>query len=167
MFGFHFWLHPKVPTIQFMNKIPLIFWNLFRVIEHNQLLQLQSEQNESPLECSLVVFCRIHDMISFWSWYTQGIAKRLVRAALHEAAKKREMSYQDIKRIEKGIRRHFHDDITVIVIYLDHHKGSSNRRPKPSTVNGTTNAPTDIFSLKAHAGDEDLLHTFSWANKPK
>lgn len=90
-----------------------------------------------------------------------GIAKRLVRAALHEAAKKREMSYQDIKRIEKGIRRHFHDDITVIVIYLDHHKGSSNRRPKHSTVNGTTNAPTDIFSLKAHAGDEDLLHTFS------
>ncbi|RVW49872.1 putative protein phosphatase 2C 63 [Vitis vinifera] len=90
-----------------------------------------------------------------------GIAKRLVRAALHEAAKKREMSYQDIKRIEKGIRRHFHDDITVIVIYLDHHKGSTNRRPKHSTVNGTTNAPTDIFSLKAHEGDEDLLHTFS------
>ncbi|MQM03609.1 hypothetical protein Taro_036391 [Colocasia esculenta] len=43
------------------------------------------------------------------------IAKRLVRAALNEAAKKREMRYDDIKRIEKGIRRHFHDDITVVV----------------------------------------------------
>ncbi|KAG0468840.1 hypothetical protein HPP92_018168 [Vanilla planifolia] len=48
-----------------------------------------------------------------------GIAKRLVRAALDEAAKKREMRYDDMKRIEKGMRRHFHDDITVIVIYLD------------------------------------------------
>ncbi|KAE8730411.1 putative protein phosphatase 2C 34 [Hibiscus syriacus] len=55
-----------------------------------------------------------------------GIAKRLVRAALQEVAKKREMRYGDIKKIEKGIRRHFHDDITVIVIYLDQHRGSSN-----------------------------------------
>jgi hypothetical protein len=45
----------------------------------------------------------------------QGIAKRLVRTALHEAARKREMRYEDIQRIEKGVRRHFHDDITVIV----------------------------------------------------
>ncbi|XP_057964960.1 probable protein phosphatase 2C 63 [Malania oleifera] len=75
-----------------------------------------------------------------------GIAKRLVRAALQEAAKKREMIYDDIKQIGKGIRRHFHDDITVIVVYLDHHRGSSNRRFKHSTV-GCTNAPVDIFTL--------------------
>ncbi|KAK4401731.1 putative protein phosphatase 2C 63 [Sesamum angolense] len=54
-----------------------------------------------------------------------GIAKRLVAAALQEAAKKREVRYKDIKKIERGIRRHFHDDITVVVIYLDHHKSSS------------------------------------------
>lgn len=48
-----------------------------------------------------------------------GSARRLVKAALLEAAKKREMRYSDLKRIDKGIRRHFHDDITVIVIYLD------------------------------------------------
>lgn len=48
-----------------------------------------------------------------------GIARRLVKAALQEAAKKREMRYSDLKGIECGIRRHFHDDITVVVVYLD------------------------------------------------
>lgn len=71
------------------------------------------------------------------------------------------MSYGDMKRIEKGIRRHFHDDITVIVIYLDHHKASSNRRPKHSTINGIISAPVDIFSLKADKRDEDILHALS------
>lgn len=57
-----------------------------------------------------------------------GIARRLIKAALQEAAKKREMRYSDLKRIERGIRRHFHDDITVVVVYLDSkllNKGSS------------------------------------------
>ncbi|OIT27506.1 PREDICTED: probable protein phosphatase 2C 63 [Nicotiana attenuata] len=71
-----------------------------------------------------------------------GIAKRLVGAALKEAAKKREMRYKDIKKIEKGIRRHFHDDITVIVIYLDHQKSSFHSK---STV-GCITAPVDISS---------------------
>lgn len=49
----------------------------------------------------------------------QGSAKRLVKAALQEAAKKREMRYSDLKKIERGVRRHFHDDITVVVVFLD------------------------------------------------
>lgn len=72
--------------------------------------------------------------------YLQGIAKRLVGAALQEAAKKREMRYKDIQKIEKGVRRHFHDDITVVVIYLDQHKRSSH-----PTVDSVS-APMDIFS---------------------
>ncbi|XP_022940322.1 probable protein phosphatase 2C 68 [Cucurbita pepo subsp. pepo] len=48
-----------------------------------------------------------------------GIAKRLVKTALTEAARKREMRYDDLKKLEKGIRRFFHDDITVVVIFLD------------------------------------------------
>ncbi|XP_071726444.1 probable protein phosphatase 2C 38 isoform X2 [Rutidosis leptorrhynchoides] len=48
-----------------------------------------------------------------------GIAKRLVKAALQIAAKKREMRYSDLKKIDRGVRRHFHDDITVVVMYLD------------------------------------------------
>ncbi|KAG6491234.1 hypothetical protein ZIOFF_052570 [Zingiber officinale] len=49
----------------------------------------------------------------------QGSARRLVKAALQEAAKKREMRYSDLKKIDRGVRRHFHDDITVIVVFLD------------------------------------------------
>ncbi|EFH41346.1 phosphatase 2C family protein [Arabidopsis lyrata subsp. lyrata] len=48
-----------------------------------------------------------------------GIARRLVKAALQEAAKKREMRYFDLNKIERGVRRHFHDDINVIVLFLD------------------------------------------------
>ncbi|OVA18216.1 Protein phosphatase 2C (PP2C)-like domain [Macleaya cordata] len=50
-----------------------------------------------------------------------GIARRLVKAALQLAAKKREMRYSDLKKIERGVRRHFHDDITVIVLFLEPH----------------------------------------------
>ncbi|KAJ4962620.1 hypothetical protein NE237_022559 [Protea cynaroides] len=89
-----------------------------------------------------------------------GIAKRLVRAALQEAAKKREMRYDDIKKIEKGIRRHFHDDITVIVIYLDHIQGSSSGRFKNSAVD-CTSAPVDIFSLNTDEAEDERIHTIS------
>ncbi|KAK6798349.1 hypothetical protein RDI58_006051 [Solanum bulbocastanum] len=80
-----------------------------------------------------------------------GIAKRLVRAALEGAAEKKEMRYADIKQLEKGERRHVHDDITVIVIYLD--------RPGRSTNSGMnivkgTNVPLDIYSLNSgHQGE--------------
>lgn len=50
-----------------------------------------------------------------------GIAKKLVKTALCEAAKKREMRYSDLKKIDRGVRRHFHDDITVVVLFLDSH----------------------------------------------
>jgi len=40
----------------------------------------------------------------------QGSAKRLVKAALQEAARKREMRYSDLRKI----------DITVIVLFLNH-----------------------------------------------
>ncbi|KAL5716930.1 [pyruvate dehydrogenase (acetyl-transferring)]-phosphatase [Ranunculus cassubicifolius] len=49
----------------------------------------------------------------------KGIARRLIKAALQEAAKKREMRYSDLKKIDCGVRRHFHDDISVIVLFLD------------------------------------------------
>ncbi|OIW05098.1 hypothetical protein TanjilG_06234 [Lupinus angustifolius] len=49
-----------------------------------------------------------------------GIARRLVKAALREAAKKREIRFTDLQKIEEGVRRHFHDDISVIVVFLNH-----------------------------------------------
>lgn len=42
-----------------------------------------------------------------------------MKAALQAAAKKREVRYLDLKKIERGVRRHFHDDITVVVVFLD------------------------------------------------
>ncbi|KMT01359.1 hypothetical protein BVRB_9g213730 [Beta vulgaris subsp. vulgaris] len=48
-----------------------------------------------------------------------GSARKLVKTALQEAAKKREMRYSDLKKIDRGVRRHFHDDITVIVVFFD------------------------------------------------
>ncbi|CAA6653542.1 unnamed protein product [Spirodela intermedia] len=75
-----------------------------------------------------------------------GIAKRLVRAALSEAARKREMRYEDLRRIEKGVRRHFHDDITVVVVFLDRHRGGDS--PLSGGASAVVcNTPADIFSL--------------------
>nr|GLL38547.1 probable protein phosphatase 2C 60 isoform X2 [Ipomoea trifida] len=56
-----------------------------------------------------------------------GSARRLVKAALQEAAKKREMRYSDLKKIDRGVRRHFHDDMTIIVVFLDSNLGSENQ----------------------------------------
>lgn len=81
-----------------------------------------------------------------------GIAKRLIRAAIEAAARKREMRYDDIKRIEKGVRRHFHDDITVVVIYLDYHRGSF-RGKSHDDITGDTTAPLDIFTFNSLNSD--------------
>ncbi|CAI9786282.1 unnamed protein product [Fraxinus pennsylvanica] len=82
-----------------------------------------------------------------------GIAKRLVGAAIHEAAKKREVRYKDIRKIEKGVRRHFHDDITVIVFYLDHDHHHKSPKHKRGSF-GSTSAPVDIFSYNSDEVEE-------------
>lgn len=58
---------------------------------------------------------------------------------MHEAAKKREMRYSDLKKIDRGVRRHFHDDITVVVVFLDSNlvsKSASSFRVSPVSVRG-------------------------------
>ncbi|GAA0152546.1 protein phosphatase [Lithospermum erythrorhizon] len=81
-----------------------------------------------------------------------GSARRLVKAALQEAAKKREMRYSDLKKIDRGVRRHFHDDITVTVVFLDMHlvsRASSVNTPNVSVKGAGINlsarslTPTD------------------------
>ncbi|KAH6760351.1 Protein phosphatase 2C family protein [Perilla frutescens var. frutescens] len=74
-----------------------------------------------------------------------GIARKLVKAALQEAAKKREMRYSDLKKIVRGVRRHFHDDITVIVLFLDSHLISRSSFQGPIlSIKGGGVAPGDI-----------------------
>eukprot|EP00262_Sarcandra_glabra_P013992 TRINITY_DN3990_c0_g4_i1.p1 TRINITY_DN3990_c0_g4~~TRINITY_DN3990_c0_g4_i1.p1 ORF type:complete len:399 (-),score=41.60 TRINITY_DN3990_c0_g4_i1:222-1418(-) len=78
-----------------------------------------------------------------------GSARRLVKAALQEAAKKREMRYSDLKKIDRGVRRHFHDDITVIVVFLDLNlvsRASSNKVPTLSVRGGGVNLPPNSLA---------------------
>lgn len=72
-----------------------------------------------------------------------------MKAALQEAAKKREMRYSDLKKIDRGVRRHFHDDITVIVVFLDSHlvsRASSVRGPPLSVRGGGVNIPSKTLA---------------------
>lgn len=48
-----------------------------------------------------------------------GIARRLVKAAMIEAARKGKKKYNEVKKMEKGSRRAVHDDITVIVVFIN------------------------------------------------
>ncbi|CAN6698850.1 unnamed protein product [Malus baccata var. baccata] len=78
-----------------------------------------------------------------------GSARRLVKTALQEAAKKREMRYSDLKKIERGVRRHFHDDITVIVLFLDSNlvgKASSTRGPTLSMRGAGVHIPSKTLA---------------------
>lgn len=40
------------------------------------------------------------------------------------------MRYDDLKKVDKGIRRFFHDDITVVVIFIDQ-ESLSTKMPVP------------------------------------
>ncbi|PRQ25004.1 putative protein-serine/threonine phosphatase [Rosa chinensis] len=75
-----------------------------------------------------------------------GSAKRLVKTALQEAAKKREMRYSDLKKIDRGVRRHFHDDITVIVVFLDSNLVSKATSVKCSVRGGGISLPPNTLA---------------------
>lgn len=78
-----------------------------------------------------------------------GIARKLVKVALQEAAKKREMRYSDLKKIDRGVRRHFHDDITVVVLFLDQNlmsKPSWNKGPTVSLKGGGILVPSNSLA---------------------
>ncbi|GAB4849035.1 hypothetical protein Ancab_003847 [Ancistrocladus abbreviatus] len=87
-----------------------------------------------------------------------GIAKRLARAALEEAARKFGLTYEDMGKIEKGLRRHFHDDITVVVVYLDNASCPANGRRKDHCGIDFCNTPVDVISF--HTGDSDGIIDF-------
>ncbi|GKV25836.1 hypothetical protein SLEP1_g35219 [Rubroshorea leprosula] len=49
-----------------------------------------------------------------------GIARRVIIRALKEVAKKKQMRFDDLLSVKKEERRSFHDDISVLVIFLNH-----------------------------------------------
>ncbi|CAI5946804.1 unnamed protein product [Closterium sp. NIES-65] len=50
----------------------------------------------------------------------KDVARQLIRTALQRAAEKTEMLYNDLLRMPSGQRRDYHDDISVVVFFLDH-----------------------------------------------
>lgn len=60
------------------------------------------------------------------------------------------MRYEDLKKVEKGIRRFFHDDISVIVIFMDHELLGANTSVPHLSVRGFIDAvgPSDFSSLE-------------------
>lgn len=69
-----------------------------------------------------------------------------MKAAMREAAKKREMRLGDLQKIEQGVRRHFHDDITVVVVFLDSKLTDIDNHVShcPSPISITAGSPTNI-----------------------
>jgi pyruvate dehydrogenase phosphatase len=68
---------------------------------------------------------------------------------MQEAAKKREMRYSDLKKIERGVRRHFHDDITVVVVFLDANaisKPGWSKSPSVSVRGGGVSVPANSLA---------------------
>lgn len=39
---------------------------------------------------------------------------------MEKAGRTRQMAYREIKKLDEGVRRHVHDDITIVVIFIDH-----------------------------------------------
>ncbi|XP_016446364.1 putative protein phosphatase 2C 43 [Nicotiana tabacum] len=80
----------------------------------------------------------------------EGIARRLVISALDEAARRRKLKYDDLKKYDKGARRAFHDDITVVVIFIDHEMLEGKQSVPELSVRGfiDTHGPSDFNILQ-------------------
>ncbi|KAJ8570358.1 hypothetical protein K7X08_037330 [Anisodus acutangulus] len=80
----------------------------------------------------------------------EGIARRLIVSALDEAARRQKLKYDDVKKYDKGARRSFHDDITVVVVFIDHEM-LDGKLPVPElSVRGfiDTHGPSDFNILQ-------------------
>ncbi|XP_022882913.1 probable protein phosphatase 2C 25 [Olea europaea var. sylvestris] len=65
-----------------------------------------------------------------------GIAKRLLISAINQACKKRRVTYNELKKYDKGVRRRVHDDITVVVIFIDHEMFENNASVPELSIRG-------------------------------
>ena len=68
----------------------------------------------------MALFPRVLILLPNFFFVTQGIAKRLVKEALKNVVRKCSITYEELKKVDKGLRRRYHDDITVVVLFLDH-----------------------------------------------
>lgn len=78
---------------------------------------------------------------------------------MYKAAKKLNTKYDDLKKCRRGQRRLYHDDITIVVIFIDHELlGKTNSIPELS-VRGFVDAvgPSKFNTLQGTDADASLL----------
>lgn len=59
-------------------------------------------------------------------------------SALAKAAKTRKIPYKEIKKLDHGARRLYHDDITVVVLFIDQEMMDNNDFTPEFSVRGFT-----------------------------
>ncbi|GBG76655.1 hypothetical protein CBR_g22871 [Chara braunii] len=69
----------------------------------------------------LVVPARISTPLQPTKPRPQDIARFLIKVALQRAAKKQKVTYPEMVKTPRGLRREFHDDITCIVFFFNHY----------------------------------------------
>ncbi|KAH0723278.1 hypothetical protein KY285_006518 [Solanum tuberosum] len=91
----------------------------------------------------------------------QGIARRLVLSALNVAARARKLKYDDLMNYDIGVRRAFHDDITVVVIFIDHEMLNDELTVPGMSVRGfvDTHRPSDFNIEQEVATESELTET--------
>jgi pyruvate dehydrogenase phosphatase len=67
-------------------------------------------------------------------WFVQGSAKRLINIALRAAAKKHNWRYSDLLKKDKDDHRHLYDDMTVVVLFIDHARLRKGGRGQPLSI---------------------------------
>ncbi|WOH03233.1 hypothetical protein DCAR_0522629 [Daucus carota subsp. sativus] len=83
-----------------------------------------------------------------YNYPREGIARRLLESALREAARKSETTYDELKKYAKGIRRMYHDDITVIVIFVENELMEKKVDvPAMSVIGGVANIEPSMFNI--------------------
>eukprot|EP00475_Leptophrys_vorax_P001799 TRINITY_DN11001_c0_g1_i2.p1 TRINITY_DN11001_c0_g1~~TRINITY_DN11001_c0_g1_i2.p1 ORF type:complete len:145 (-),score=8.39 TRINITY_DN11001_c0_g1_i2:473-907(-) len=87
----------------------------------------------------------------------QGVASQLVRTAMVRAAKKLGLTLAELKVLDPKQRRMVHDDISVMVIFLDAH-----RKPDWKAVTNTgPGAVASACSLSGHTASSSRTRSSS------
>lgn len=64
------------------------------------------------------------------------------------------MRYDDLKKLQKGVRRFFHDDITVVVIFMDNGlMETSTNAPQLSVRGGIDTVGPSRFNIEGETNE--------------
>lgn len=101
----------------------------------------------------------------------KDVARKLIRAALHRAAERHEVTYQDLLRMPSGERRAHHDDMTVVVFYFDHETRMRANRDDKWEIEATARegqSTRELMERKVqNMGDVDVVGTYHGGNDAK